>query len=275
MPRLFASRLFGPQTVSGGGGGAPPDEPQLVVVDSANGGEGVATITGSSGGADNVLWSQPYDPAFGLFPWRNLGNVTGDGAITFTLPLGHYAFKVVSELNDQKMVSNITYGALSDAAQQSVLWRSLLAVQVRVRALALPHLASQSVVVQEIPYTRMFDSQTTTPSRLPLPGILICPLGQESIAAATNYRDDIGYPIVIATMARNNQEVVTYLPRYTLWREKLFRAFRQGRLPGVTEVYDMGVEPGPIVGPEQFNQNIWTSAMLIRCTAREPRGLGA
>ena len=253
----------------------PPASPTLRVVDLQTGGPGTATITGSTGGATNTLYAQVYDPAYNQTAWVSLGSRVGDGDISFTRPLGHWSFYVLSTLAGESNASNMTYGGISDADRQSVMYRCLLGAQTRVRAAALPHLASQSVVVSELPWSRIFEQ---TDPRLPLPGVLICPIGAETMAkqAGNNRRDDVGYPVLISILAKNSfQELRTYLPRYTLWREMVARAFRQGRLPGVTEVYDMTVEPGTIVVPEVFARTIWHSAVVVRCISREPRGLGA
>jgi len=271
----FGAELWGSGFFSGPGLAGDAAAPTLVITDSANGGGGVATISGSTAGSTNTLYYQVYDPAYTMRPWRELETRIGDGTISFTLPLGHYAFYVLSETGGGQAVSYLTYGGISDADRQSVMLRCLLGAQVRVRALSLPHLPSQSVVYSELPWSRVFEQDDP---RLPLPGVLICPIGAETMAktAGNNRRDDVGYPVLIATIAKNSvQELRTYLPRYTLWREMIARAFRQGRLPGVTEVYDMTIEPGTIVVPEVFHRGIWHSALVVRCISREPRGIGA
>ena len=140
-----------------------------------------------------------------------------------------------------------------------------------MKALALAQLANASVVVLEQPWTRLFEGDDP---RLPLPGILVCLTGTERITIASNVRDDVGYPVLVSIVAKNNQELRTWLPRYTLWREKIERAFRWGKLPGVQSVISMTIEPGTIVVPEPFARTIWHSALVVRCVSREPRGLG-
>lgn len=275
MAKLYATRLFRPavyRTRLFSPSGVEPFPPGLIVADQANGGGGVATIGGSDPASTNTLYGQTYDPAFTVRPWRLLGVRTGDGVLSFTLPLGHYAFYSKSELAGASSVSFVTYGAITDAEEQSVLWQCLQAAAVRVAALRLPGLANKSILVQDVPWARLFEGENP---RLPMPGILICPIGSETIRIATNYRDDVGYPLLISILARNNQELQTYLPRYTLWRNKLVKAFSAGKLPGVQSVITMRVEPGTIVVPEPFHRTIWHSALVVRATSREPRGLGA
>ena len=250
----------------------PVNEPTLSIVDAATGGAGTATVSGSTGGTTNTLYGQPYDPAFAVRPWRTVGSRSGDGAIAFTLPLGHWAFYVKSVLAAESEVSRLHYGAITDAARQSVQVQCLEAAAVRVRALNLPGLANKSIVVEDLPWSRLFEGDNP---RLPLPGVLICPTGSERIVIANNMRDDVGYPVLISITARVNQELQSYLPRYTLWRQAIERAFRWGRLPGVATVISMTLEPGTIVVPEPFLRQIWHSSLVVRCVSREPRGLGA
>lgn len=250
----------------------PVNEPTLAIADSANGGAGIATVTGSTVGATNTLYGQPYDPAFAIRPWRSLGSVVSSGSISFSVPLGHWAFYVKSVLAGESEVSRIHYGGITDAARQSVQLQCLEAAAVRVKAAGLQGLANKSVVVQELPWSRLFEGDNP---RLPLPGIVVCLAGAERIQIASNVRDDIFYPVLIAIVARNNQELGTYLPRYTLWRQTLERAFRSGRMPGVQSVIAMTVEPGTIVVPDPFINQLWHSAFVVRCQSREPRGLGA
>jgi hypothetical protein len=249
----------------------PVNEPTLEISDLATGGPGLATITGSTALTTNELWGQPYDPAFAVRPWRSFGSCSGDGTIAFSTTLGHWAFVVKSTLGAENEVSRVQYGAITDATRQSVLYQCILAAAVRVRALSLPHLANQSIVSYEVPWSRLFEGDDP---RLPLPGIICCPIGSERKRLADNMRDDVEYPVLISIIARNNQELGTFLPRFTLWREMLMRAFHEGKLPGVQSVIRTVVEPGTIVLPEPFLKSIWHSALVVRCTSRERRGLG-
>lgn len=277
MPRLFASRLFGPQTVSGGGGGADPDPPTLTIADLGNGGGGTATIAGSSSGSVNTLLAQRGDPAYHPTQWATLGSRSDDGAISFTRPLGHYWFCVRSTLNSRNAYSQPVYAAITDQSRQSVHVRCLEAIAVRIRNLALPMLAADSVVTSELPWlNRMFTPEEQYPAR-PMPCVMICPVGAETMNAAEglNVRDDVGYPCLVVITAKADQQLRDWMPRYTLWRQSIARAHRQGRLPGVEEIIDMTCEPGAIVVPDAFARLYWHSALVVRCKSREPRGLGA
>jgi hypothetical protein len=58
-----------------------------------------------------------------------------------------------------------------------------------------------------------------------------------------------------------------------MWQEKVMHAFHNQRLPGVAEVIIGHVEPAESVIPIAWGHNVLASAVLLKFTCREPRGL--
>lgn len=153
----------------------------------------------------------------------------------------------------------------------SVHFDILTQVKNCIQALTLNGLDVANVVVKKVPWaTKVFG----TDRDLSYPGIMVCPMGVESMSATagTNASDDVGYPVLVAIVDADNDDLDSDLENYLKWRETIMRAFRNQRLPGVLGIFTCVVEPGQIVQPEAFLRNVWHSAFTLRFFSRETRG---
>lgn len=150
----------------------------------------------------------------------------------------------------------------------------LEAVQTRIRALSLSGLASASVLIRKVPLARDIGSGLT----VALPAVLLSSVGSERLnpTEGTCERDDIGYPVHVAIIAADNQDVTANHDTYLEWRRRIIKAFRnqQITISGSTNTVCQ-VEPGQITMAEHWRNNLWASELTIRVTMRETRGTGA
>jgi hypothetical protein len=155
------------------------------------------------------------------------------------------------------------------SAYDSVWHRCLLAVQTQIKSLNLADIDASSVVVQKVPWARDFTNGVHS-----FPGVVICPWHAEDMnpLAGTNRRDDVGYPVLVSIVAKDNQDLTGNLSSYLLWREKIARHFRNQRLAGVPEIIKTIAAPMSVVLPEAFVKGVFHSAFVFRFISREVRG---
>lgn len=141
--------------------------------------------------------------------------------------------------------------------------RILDAAAARIALLALDGI--QEVVRHKIP----------SKIRLTLPCVLLTSyLKSEQANEITTGHDDTVYPVYVLFLSRNPEDH-TDEARLMLWRQKVSRAFRYQRLPGVLEAYTCRVEYDPVVEVDPGSYEYQFSAMTLQFTCREPRGFGA
>jgi hypothetical protein len=226
-------------------------------------------------GSSNVLYYSTYlgmQLAQGIgMTWTLAGSRTGDGTIPLTIgnsqsvpALGLFLWYVQSTSGGNQSISNPVFQALTDQTT-SVHYRCLQGLQQRVYAANLSGISTSQIMIMDMP--RQWEGLDN------LPNIRISPIGKEGQVGYLNNRDDIEYPCLVAIVDRANQDQVTNLPRNLLWRQKIFRAFRNQPLLGVPEIINTHVDPDYVINPEQFNlRNLWYSAILFKPVSREVRG---
>lgn len=180
---------------------------------------------------------------------------------------------------------NISLTASLLSATESVQMRCLAAVQNRLQQAAWPAVKSvtggadiqlpvESILVKKIPLERVYSN--TKPYSLPC--ILITP--PRPMASATegvNSADDYGKHVLVTMVMSDNSEPTLYvnLDVISKWQEIVMRAFQNQRLAGVSEVLICHVEPAEAIIPIAWGRNVLASAVLLKFTTREPRGLNA
>ena len=248
----------------------PLTAPTLSMVDHEDGGGATATLVGGDAAATNTLFALAVDGGFTAGEWTAAGSRTGFGAIDLTLPAGYHWGRCDSTLAGETAVSNLVYFRVSRGAD-SVYSRCLDAAAARIRLLALEDLAADGVRVRKLASDRDLGDGLA----YELPCVLVTPDGQEQAdaAAGTIGRDDIGYAVRITLLAADDQDLENHLPRYLGWRERIARAFRNQKLPSVSEVFTCAVEPREVMSHEAWRDNLWQSALVLRFFARETRGL--
>ncbi len=255
-----------------------PASPTLAVADNGDGSGATATISGAGGDVTLTIYVLPFD---GLevegATWRSCGSRASNGTLNLTLSTGHYFGYALAVDSGGGAASNVVYFSVTSGGE-SVLFQCLQSAQARIQAILLPGLTSGNVIVRKLPLDRYVGSgQPTT-----FPAILLTPVVERMppLSGTVNF-DDVTYGVLCTIVDRDNQEptLAANLPRYTLWREKIARAFRNQRLAGVVladgsnPIINAEVDPGEQLIPAAWSANLYASALLLRFVSREPRGI--
>lgn len=269
MPFTFFGRTFGN---NGAAGPTLPAAPLLSMADNGDGTGGVATISAADSGASITVYSQTVNGELGTNSWTARGSRAGNGTVSVAPSSGYYWWQATAATAGGVAISNLVYQPLTSGAE-AVLHRLLQAVRARIQGLALASILNASVVVRKVPSERNVGAAQA----VKYPCVQIAALGAERIDPhqGTNQKDDVGYPILVTLLDKeNDQSPTTNLARNLLWREKIIRAFRQQRPVGVPECFTCAVEPAAIVDPATWlAQSLWSSSLVLRFTSRESRGI--
>ena len=136
--------------------------------------------------------------------------------------------------------SSVTLSFSAATAGLSIYYAIMQKVQIDIQELSLVDIDSANIQLAKVQNER----ETIFPG---LPGILVLPLGQETMpaTAGTNERDDIGYPVAIVMFDIDRQDTGTGLPtdavpgtqdeefrfdRKLQWRERIRKKFINQRL---------------------------------------------
>lgn len=219
----------------------------------------VATIVGT-GGAAVTLNVQSADAAAGTGSWSAAGTRIGDGAVSLTLGTGRYWLYAATTTD----LSPVVYLAVTDGLAP-VKVRCAGAVVARLRQLALP--CTRNVYDSQFDFTSVYLDKPCT--------LVTTNDAEDTDEAALNGRDDLGrvFRLQIVDVIAGRDEARKDV--YRGWRQAVFRAFHNQRLPGVAESVRNRVRVGA-VRTAQGNQKLFmVSEMTLTCITREVRGLGA
>lgn len=183
-----------------------------------------------------------------------------------TLAAGVYWFRVVAASDGS---TTLVYKRVTNG-EESVHYKCLTGVQTVLQSLALTSIDSDSIEVLKMPETKALQAEKTEASKLP--GILICPIGTEKMTGGTNTRDDIGYPVSVFIVAKDDRDLRNNINLYTRWRQLAIKALRDYKSISVSEVHRATIEPAPIIHPGAWNAGMLVSAFTVRYLAREARG---
>ena len=230
----------------------------LTITDNANGTGATATITGSAGGA-NQVYVQNVDGELGSGAWTLAGSRTGDGTVALTLVKGYYWGHC---LTNGTVLSGFVYFKVTDGLD-AVLGRCMAAVKAQAQLLNLP--STQRIIDVIHADTPIVQYPTT---------ILTTEGARQTDEKSLNGRDDIGHPVrmLVKDLCLKFDEKKREI--YRQWRQALFRAFHNQRLPGIPESIMNKVELGEITAASSAEPQM-ICELTIRCITREVRGLGA
>ena len=130
-----------------------------------------------------------------------------------------------------------------------------------------------SIVVIKFPLERLY-KRTDEP--LALPCILITPQRvQAPPTLGVNSFDDYLRPVLVTMVMRDNQEPTLQLNLdvMAMWQQLVMHAFHNQRLAGVSQALICAVEPAEVIIPVAWSNNVLASAVSLKFTCREPRGL--
>lgn len=242
-----------------GADGPAPAVPTLTVADNENGTGLTATIVTDTGNTVTVYHQRVAGPKV----WTSGGSRSGSGTIPITVEPGHYFVHAVATNDGGNASTTVTYAVATDG-EAAIVKQILDAVKTRIELLELEDIADSSIVIRKVWLER----------NIPKPCIVVCHQ-RTAEQLASNVRDDVSYAILVVLYDLDNQEA-TYaanLDKYTMWQQKIRRAFRFQYLTGVPEVVGCQIESAEAIIPAAWQQQLFCTALLLRFTSREPRGL--
>lgn len=170
--------------------------------------------------------------------------------------------------------------------------RCLEAVHEAIVALDLEGVDTDSIIMLEFPLEDFFakNEAAHTETKLPLPGIVVWPMNNETTdpAAGTNAEDEIKYPIGVSIVDRGIGSMPpgmsdeakasrrATMRRHMLWREQISERFRHAAWPDLNEsgevVVGCYVEPKLYAIPEAYRlRDLYHGAVVVNFTAWQGR----
>ena len=156
-------------------------------------------------------------------------------------------------------------------ANTSIEYGLLAKVQTDIKALitggTITGIATDSVLLRKVPSDRDFNSNPGT-NEYAYPGILICPapLGI-SLEPRTNASDTWGFPVLITSVAQDDQDVTSNLDLYLGWGEKIVAAFVTKGLvttDPATTFNSCEIDPGPPVNWDRWLKGVFSNFVILR-----------
>lgn len=241
----------------------------LAVTDNADATGAEATISGTAVDDTTIVYTQRINDDLSTGTWRFAGSRVGDGTVELSLPPGHY-FALAKTVTDNGYATSPVVHLVVTDGEDAVQTAILDAAKARIELLALSELAS--VVIQK----KLNEEVIGEGKEFPLPACMLAPISVASPAnAGTNEQDDVTYTVACLFFSADN--LVTGVDekdeRQFLWLQKVAKAFRNQRLPGVPSVVRTEVQPGEITATEAWKAGWHASALLLKFTSRELRGL--
>lgn len=157
---------------------------------------------------------------------------------------------------------------------QSELYGIMEQVKSQIVALELTGIPDANIVLCGMPSVAIVSSPA-----IQYPAIAIGPYGAEEVVAATNLRDDLRYPVLVAicdTLVSSAQaeqpgdKQTQGVDMRLYWRERIRKAFSNQRLTASIGMI-VEVQPLAIVEPAAFQRDLWVSSLLLRIKNREVR----
>jgi hypothetical protein len=237
----------------------------LSVSDIGDGTGGVAAITGAGPASTVTVYRSVWTGDTQALSWSSAGSRVGDGNVAVT-GSGYYLWQAIEDTGAGLVISNAYYQNLTNSDTSSVLYRILEAFRLRIVSLNLSGISSSSIYTAWV--FRSLEGVDPDP-----PSIVIAKVGSVGYPGKMTSTDDIVYPIGVGVVDKQNQNATKNLESRSLWWEKISRAFRSQRLPGVTEVYRVDPSSQPVLDNQLWSKNYLVMPLSWQVTSREPRGL--
>lgn len=237
----------------------------LSITDNATTPTGVTfTVTGIASGTLEIFVSQVTANMVQGMTWNLQIAIPASSPVSggFALSPGYYlayAVQAGTGLLSEPIYFNVTTGL--DAIET----QCFSAISAQIQLTNLP-------CVQNI-----YDYQNFDQSNAKSPGVILwCQDATETDMAVLNNTDYIGHPVKLAIFDRLSRYDQTARDMYLNWRQAIFRSLHDQRLGGVQGSMITKCEFGNIsdVTTATIFQ-FFTTALVVRCKTREPRGLGA
>lgn len=145
-------------------------------------------------------------------------------------------------------------------------------IQALITATTITGIVSASVKNRPIPSALKFKGSPGA-GELAFPAIIVSNGDREGIESATNARDDVSYPILVAIFDDRTQDVDQSDDAFLAWRQTIIDTFRLGGYTitdPATEFHDVQVEPGPMLDWRRFQADgLYVGSFVLRFTTRK------
>jgi hypothetical protein len=229
----------------------------------------VATISGTDSGDTTIVYAERIRDDLATGSWVFAGSRVGDGTVNLALATGHY-FAMAQTLTDSGYATSpVVHLVVTDGADD-IQDQILEAAKARIELLSLG--VESVTIVKKVMPERDFGAG----KEFPIPAVVLWPLNEISPPeAGLNEVDDVTYTVACVILQADNQKTgITDANRdHFLWRQKIAKAFRNQRLPGVASVIRVAVQPGDVSSDEAWKDGWFASALLLKFTSRQSRGL--
>ena len=253
----------------------------LALSDNANGTGFTAAVAGSSGATVSV-WYTPADRPWPGDAWILAGTRVGDGAFAGAVdPRFYFVYASAGGTCSppERVAVTTGFDEVATLMQNSIVATiRLLALPSISDYLAAPRRASGGAGFVGIG-AQAFVQQDWTERKYPCFSVAL-DNQTEAQENGSNGADDIVYPFSVMLYDTAVKPTKQDHRAWIQWcRAKVFKAFRNQHLAGVTSSVVTRVEPKQIV-QRQFEDgsrpmNLYGGGFVVRCVNRELRGLGA
>jgi hypothetical protein len=242
----------------------------LTATDLQNGSEYEATVTGADPLSSLKAYFAPFTgattpPSWTLITTRTV-DVNGETFLEYSMGSTGFYWLMVVGLVSGSPAATVVYLHITNSAANSVQERIHNAVKQVILLLNLTDIEDVNVVEKWLP-------QQLTAGANPVPQIQIVPMNGVNFPGIMNNRDDVGYPLVILFIDKQNQDYVANKTRNLLWLETVSKAIRYQRLAGVTECLYAEPEQWVNINEQMFGSQYYVGALGFRFRARETRGM--
>lgn len=248
----------------------PLNVPTLTLADNGNGTGAVATIAGATPGTTNAVYAAAWNGGFVPAAFASFGSRVGDGTVALALSNGYHWCYVLSTLAGESAIS-LVKGIRATSGLAAIFDQCMDAIVAKIQALSLPFpWAAAAVKKYKVPFNRNMLGDGVDA------GIFVAP-ANERINPVLNCADDFGEGIGITVARKGNQDLTAHLSAELLCRQQLANALLPSHgeqaLPGVPDIYDVQIEPGPVIDPGAFLAQYDIGSLTVRCLNRRTRGL--
>ena len=216
------------------------------------------TVSGSPGAWS--IFGTPADRPWPGDPWIPLESSTGNATGTIAVEKKHWFFIA-------------TGGAECTLPERVAVTDGLDPVATRCRSGIIAVIKSLNLEqIGDRVLGQIFPDDTEF--KYPCVSVHVAGLS-ETEGPGLNMLDDITYPARIMFYDVHAKTDHRPLPKYERWRQAVARSFRNQHVPGVTPSIQIKVEPLLIADLELPQYQHYAGGLLLRCSVREPRGIGA
>lgn len=244
--------------------------------DAADATGGTVAVTGSDVGQTVTINAMAVDATGLRTPtFSQVGSRTGDGDVTITpaantVP-GYLWIYASGTVSGSPAISNLVYALASDNSE-ALASRCVDALASRLAGLTMD--PADDTPSGTAPNANIYKRILPSDYIVQYPCIILSHEGQsEGQPGTLTQKDDVEYPVNVYLADRNDGNNFARRKSYLLWRQQMFRALRNQRLAGITEVLTVKVQPMQVFDPKLPAYGLVVCGLVCRVWVRETRGV--